>query len=109
MLIHSLRLATVPLLAFAALATGAGQLTHSLAMLDEPPKTAAAAQPRFSAEPEGTVKAAALGRHFVVGRVLDPQGKPVAGPLTNVAGRGRFWNRHSSGCRRLSAIVTFFV
>ena len=45
MLIHKLRFTIVTLLLLAAFATGAGYLTHSLAMKDEPKRTPAASQP----------------------------------------------------------------
>jgi hypothetical protein len=77
MLIHKLHFAFVTLLALAALATGAGFLTHSRAKKDESKSTPAAPQPPLAAKPDDTAKAPAAGRMFVVGRVLDPQGKPV--------------------------------
>jgi len=74
MLIHKLRFTLVTLLTIAACATGAGlSTTHSLAIEDEPKKTTAAPQTRPAAEPKGSKP----GRMIVVGRVLDPQGKPV--------------------------------
>jgi RNA polymerase sigma factor (sigma-70 family) len=82
MLIHKLRFTLVTLLTMAACATGAGlSTTHSLAIEDEPKKTTAAAQTRPAAnKPEG----AKPGRMIVVGRVLDPQGKPVPNATTMV-------------------------
>jgi RNA polymerase sigma factor (sigma-70 family) len=77
MLIHKLRFTIVALLILAAFATGAAFLTLSLARTDEPKKTPAAAQPPLVAKPDDLAKAPAQGRMFVVGRVLDPQGKPV--------------------------------
>ena len=77
MLIHKLRCTIVTLLALAAFATGEGFLTRALAMKDDPPKKPPTAQPPLAAQPDDTAKAPAPGRMFVVGRVLDPQGKPV--------------------------------
>ena len=57
MLIHKLRFTIVTLLALAAFATGAGFLTHSLAMKDEPKKAPATAQPQLAAKPDETAKA----------------------------------------------------
>jgi RNA polymerase sigma factor (sigma-70 family) len=85
MLIHKLRFIFVTLFALAAFATGAGFLTHSLAMKDEPKKTPAASQPPLAAKPNSP----APGRMFVVGRVLDPQGKPVPGASVMVHARVR--------------------
>ncbi len=84
MLIHKLRFTFVALLLLAALATGAGLLTHTLAITDEPKKIPAAVQPPLVAKPDDLAKAPAPGRMFVVGRVLDPQGKPVPNALTMV-------------------------
>jgi RNA polymerase sigma factor (sigma-70 family) len=85
MLIHRLRFTIIAVLALAAFATSAGFLTHSLAMKDEPKKAPAASQPPLAANPNGP----APGRMFVVGRVLDPQGKPVPGATVMVHTRVR--------------------
>jgi RNA polymerase sigma factor (sigma-70 family) len=84
MLIHKLRFTIFTLLLLAALATGAGLLTHTLAITDEPKKIPAAVQPPLVAKPDDLARAPAPGRMIVVGRVLDPQGKPVPKALTMV-------------------------
>ena len=56
-------------------------------MKDEPKRTPAASQPPLAAKPNGP----APGRMFVVGRVLDPKGKPVPGATVMV----QAWVRRS--------------
>jgi protocatechuate 3,4-dioxygenase beta subunit len=85
MLIHKLRFIFVTVLALAAFAAGAGFLTRSMAMKDEPQKSPAASQPPLAAKPNGP----APGRMFVVGRVLSPDGKPVPGAKVMVQARDR--------------------
>src|SRR5437764_12286976 len=63
MLLHKLRLTILTLLALVAVATGAGFLTQSLAMNDEPKGAPAGPQPK-DANP-----APAPGRMLVTGRV----------------------------------------
>ena len=88
MLIHKLRLHHRHLARSSAPSPPArGYLTHSLAMKDEPKKTPAASQPPLAAKPDDTAKAPAPGRMFVVGRVLDPQGKPVPNATVMVHAR----------------------
>jgi len=79
MLLHKLRFTVLALLALAAVATGAGFLTHSLAMIKDEPKRSPISrqQTTLAAKPEGASQAPAPGRMFVTGRVVDPQGKPV--------------------------------
>jgi len=72
MLIHKLRFTIVTLLALAAFATGAGYLTHTLAMKDEPKRTPAASQPPLAAKPNDGDPRPAPGRMFVVGRRARP-------------------------------------
>jgi len=84
MLIHKLRFTLVPLLLFAAVATGAGYLTRSLASQDDPKRQPGAPRPQLAARPDDTTQRPAPGRMFVVGRVLDPQGKPVPNAMTMV-------------------------
>ena len=91
MLIHKLQLVGLTIFFLGAAATGAGFLTRSLAMTDEPVKTPARQQSRLAAgsdRPErGQVPSP--GRMLVTGRVLDPAGKPVAGVLVDVIGGPR--------------------
>jgi RNA polymerase sigma factor (sigma-70 family) len=84
MLIHKLRFTLVTLLTLAACATSAGYLAHSLASQDEPKRQPDAPRPRVAARPVDTTERPAPGRMFVVGRVLDPQGKPVPNAMTMV-------------------------
>ncbi len=71
MLFHKLKLRTITLLFASAIATGAGYLTHALAMNDEPRNPPAISQLQITAPNP------APGRMFVTGRVLDPSGQPV--------------------------------
>ena len=82
MLIHKLRFLGVTLLAITAIAIGAGLSTYSLASEDEPRQTTAAARPQ--PVPVARLEGAKPGRMIVVGRVLDPQGKPVSNATTMV-------------------------
>jgi RNA polymerase sigma factor (sigma-70 family) len=84
MLFHKLRFTLVTLLLLAAVATGAGYLTRSLASQDEPKRQPDAPPPQVAAKPDDTTQRPAPGRMFVMGRVLDPQGKPVPNATTMV-------------------------
>src|SRR5262249_38674686 len=78
MLITKLRWTVLTILLLGAVATGAGYLTHSLAMKDESErKPKPAVPPRLTARPDGPDRGPipAPGRMFVTGRVLDPAGK----------------------------------
>ena len=77
MLFHKLKFIATTLVLLAAVAAGAGYLTRALAMNDEPERQRAVAQPQVAAKPDDAIPRPAPGRMFVVGRVLDPQGKPV--------------------------------
>jgi hypothetical protein len=79
MLIHKLKFLALTLLLLGAVATGAGYLAHALALSDEPRKSPAGPQTPAAAKPDEVDTKPAPGRMFVVGRVLDPQGKPVPG------------------------------
>ncbi len=91
MLLHKLRLTAIPLLVLAAVATGAGSLTHLLAMNDEPLKTPAGQQPRPATGSDRPAQALlpGPGRMFVTGAVLDPTGKPAARVPVDIIGRPR--------------------
>ncbi|MFI5459789.1 MAG: sigma-70 family RNA polymerase sigma factor [Isosphaerales bacterium] len=95
MLLHKLKVTVLALLALAAVATGAGFLTHSLAMMkDEPKRSPIGQQPAtLAAKPEGVSQAPAAGRMFVTGRVLDPQGKPVPNAAVMVYARLKLFER----------------
>ena len=71
MFVTKLRLIATTLVLITFVATGIGYLTKALAMKDKPK-----AQPAV-AKPDDTTQRPAPGRMFVVGRVLDPQGKLV--------------------------------
>jgi len=81
MFVNKLRLIATTVLLLAAVATGAGYLTHSLASRDEPKRQPDARRPH---RPDDTTQRPAPGRMFVVGRVLDPQGRPVPNAMTMV-------------------------
>ncbi len=77
MMLHTLKFTLLTLLVLGAVATGAGFLSHALARKDEPKGPSSGPQPPIGANQPDTTQRPALGRMFVVGRVLDPQGKPV--------------------------------
>ncbi len=87
MLIHKLKVVSLTVLFIGAVAAGAGLLTRSLAMDGEPKQTPVTTQARkvITARPDVAVP----GRMFVTGRVLDPQGKPVARASIEIVGRPR--------------------
>jgi RNA polymerase sigma factor (sigma-70 family) len=92
MVIHKLRLVVMTVLALAAIATGAGYLTHSLAMKEDPVKDPAAkVAPRVDDRPGPAAKPdpAAPARMMVTGRVLDPNGKPVKGAFVDLVAAAR--------------------
>ena len=75
MLIHKLRLLLLTFLVLSSVATGAGYLAHSLAAKDEPEKVPA--NHRQVTAAVDVPKHAGPGRMLIIGRVFDPQGKPV--------------------------------
>jgi len=95
MLIHKLRLVAMTVLGLAAIATGAGFVTRSLAMKDDavkkPIAPAASGAQRDGDRNRRTTKTdpAAAGRMTVTGRVLDPDGKPIKGAVVDVVARPR--------------------
>jgi len=95
MLLHKLKLTVLALLALVAVATSAGFLTHSLAMVKDQPKRSPIGQPQttLAAKPVGASPAPAPGRMFVTGCVLDPQGKPVPNAAVMVYARHRLFER----------------
>ncbi len=92
MTIHKLTTALATLLFLAALAVGGGYLARALARGDEPRKAPVVTQAPAAEKP-------APGRMFVVGRVLDPGGKPVPGATVMAyaaikqPGRGDYFDR----------------
>jgi hypothetical protein len=79
------------LLFLGAIATSAANITHSLAMRDEPVKTPAGQLPRLVAGSDRPEPAPVPGpgRMFVTGVVLDPTGKPAARLPVDIIGRPR--------------------
>ncbi len=78
MLLHKIKLAAMSLLVIATLAAGAGWLARPLVMGDEPRmKSPPPARPSATTAGRPAIDANAA-RMTVVGRVLDPAGKPIA-------------------------------
>ena len=69
-------------------------------MGDEPRKAPAAAQALAGTKPTVDAQKSAPGRMYVVGRVLDPQGKPVPNATVNLSARRKllFASPGSEGC-----------
>jgi RNA polymerase sigma factor (sigma-70 family) len=85
MLLYKLKSTALILLLIAALASGAGYLTRSLATAKDVPRQAPA--PRVTEKSD--VLRPSPGRMTVVGRVLDPDGKPVQGAVVDLITRFR--------------------
>ena len=77
MMWQKLKVISRPLIFLGAIATSGCYLTHALANNDEPKRVAASRAAPAPARPDDPNRNPAPGRMFVVGRVLDPQGKPV--------------------------------
>ncbi len=75
MQIHQWKSLSMAVLVFVAVAAGVGYWRDLFGRQDEPVKTPAGQTPPAAAKLDGTN--AKPGRMFVVGRVLDPDGKPV--------------------------------
>ncbi len=102
MLVHKLKLVASTVLFLGVVATGAGFLSRTLPASAQSERRASPAsrilkmaptEPRPVGIAQGVqAKAddAAPGRMFVVGRVLDPAGKPMAGVPVDVIGRPRW-------------------
>ena len=71
-------------------ATSTGYLTLALARRDEPKTRTGIPQPPAELKPDDPNSKPAPGRMFVVGRVLDPQGKPVPGATVMASARVKF-------------------
>jgi RNA polymerase sigma factor (sigma-70 family) len=99
MFISKVRLTALSLLVLAA---GAGILARAVAMNDAP-RIAPAAQQAGAKPPDANQKPAP-GRMFVVGRVLDPQGKPVPGAAVMVSARAKMSGR-AIGLAAMSQVV----
>ena len=91
MAFQKLKLVALSVLLLGVVATSAGYVTHALARNDSPNGMAAA--------PDDAKGRPAAGRMFVTGRVLDPQGKPVAGARVAAAVRVKF-SEISTGLER---------
>jgi RNA polymerase sigma factor (sigma-70 family) len=87
MLVNNLRLTVLSLLLLAAGATGAGFLARAKAIGNEAMMLRAAQQPTGLDE---TKQKPAPGRMFVVGRVVDPGGKPAPGARVTTSARAKF-------------------
>lgn len=103
MLFHKLRLIPLALLILGTLATSVGYLSRALALNGEPKHPAASRQAPVSAKPDDAKPKPGPGRMFVVGRVLDPQGKPVAGAA--VAAAARILSRRAFGAEEMDQVV----
>jgi RNA polymerase sigma factor (sigma-70 family) len=77
MLVHKMRFLAMTVLILGAVATSAGYWNHSLAKQDEPVKSPPGQKLAIVAKPNDANEKPPRGRMFVVGRVLDPAGKPV--------------------------------
>ncbi len=95
MIIHQLKSVALAALLIATLATGAASLSVNAAARSregeppgEPLAQTARTEPRRPDAPRPPERPAP-GRMFVAGRVLDPQGKPIAGVAIDVVGRPR--------------------
>jgi hypothetical protein len=95
MLLHKLKIIVLALLALTAAATGAGLLTHSLAMMKDEPRKSPISQQQAApaAKPETVSQRPAPGRMFVTGRVVDPQGKPVPNAAVMIYTRLKLFER----------------
>ena len=84
MVLTKLKLTVLTLLILGAVATFTGYLNHSLAMKDEPGQAPTRERQGAAKVAEPSRTAVTPGRMFVVGRVLDLQGKPVPKAMTMV-------------------------
>ena len=98
MLVQKIKLVTLTCLLLGAVVSVAGSLAHALAMNDEPKRSPAGPQPPIAARPDDADPKPAPGRMFVVGRVLDPSGKPVPSATTMVYARSKARGIHPA-CR----------
>jgi RNA polymerase sigma factor (sigma-70 family) len=83
------RFTALSLLILAACAASAGFLAHTFPRRDETRMATAARQEPVAAKSDDLNRKAAPGRMFVVGRVLDPQGRPVPGATVAASARGK--------------------
>ncbi|MFI5453829.1 MAG: sigma-70 family RNA polymerase sigma factor [Isosphaerales bacterium] len=88
MLLNKLKFTVLTLLTLGAVATGAGYLSHSMAMMNDEPQKAPAGRQQPAAKVDEPNRAAP-GRMIVAGRVLDPAGKPLARVPVDIIGRPR--------------------
>jgi RNA polymerase sigma factor (sigma-70 family) len=95
MLLNKLKLTAKSLLVLAAVATGAGFVTRSLAMQEPPVKQPTDSQVPVAQgkadlpRPQPTPEPAISGRMTVTGRVLGPDGKPAVGVPVDIVGAPR--------------------
>ncbi len=103
MLFHKLKLICLGLLLLGTLATSAGYISRALALNGEPKRPAASVKTPVTAKTDDAKPKPGPGRMFVVGRVLDPQGKPVAGAA--VAAAARILSRRAFGAEEMDQVV----
>ena len=98
MLFHKLKFVALTLLFLGAVAVGEGFVRQA------PARQTAKPEPRpIAAKPDDDNPRPAPGRMFVVGRVLDPQGKPVPNATTMTYARSKA-NGHSPSMSRMNPI-----
>ena len=105
MLLHKLKILALTLLLLGALATSAGYFARALARIDEPKAAAAHQQAPPAPKPDNATQKPAPGRMFVVGRVLDPQGKPVAGAAVMASTLPKFSRPPDRGEGRAASVI----
>jgi hypothetical protein len=103
MLIHDRKRAGLTLLFLVALANDAGLLPQCLANRDEPKRPPADPQVQVDKKPVDAVERPAPGRMFIVGRVSDPDGKPVPNASVTAFARSKMKDG-LIGRKRLSPI-----
>ena len=90
MMYRKLNLVALTLLLLGALATTAGYFSRTWAGNAGPSSPMAARQTPAATRPDEPAAKPAPGRMFVVGRVLDPQGKPVPGATVTASVQVKF-------------------
>ena len=88
-LMHRLKFTALSLVFLAIVAGSVGWLTRPVAMAAEPVRAPATAWRPNAAKAEGVAQLPAHGRMSVVGRVLDPQGKPLPNASVMVYGASK--------------------
>jgi hypothetical protein len=86
MIIRKLVVMALAVVALGACVAGVGSLGFALGVAGEEPSQRPSIEPPRAAVLKDEPKPAGPGRMFVVGRVLDPNGKPVKGALVDLIG-----------------------